>query len=124
MALVALRSAYGRIGFSDEAALVITDTQVIYSMEELKILTDGYIDNIFKVIRRSGGINPTTNIANLGLQVPLRDENKLKLSSFFLKHKTKTRRVVVQTDITLNIVRLSSELKKRKRNTQILWYLW
>ena len=43
MAGVALRSAYGRIGFSAEAALVITDAQGIDNMEELEILTDGEI---------------------------------------------------------------------------------
>ena len=64
---VALRSAYGQIVFSAEASLVITDTQVIDSMEELYILTDGDIENLFKVIRRPGGINPNTNVANLGL---------------------------------------------------------
>ena len=62
-----LRSAYGRIGFSAEAALVITDTQGIDNMEELNILTDGEIENLCKVIRRPGGIDPITNIANLGL---------------------------------------------------------
>ena len=40
MAGVALRSTYGRIGFSAEAALVITDAQGIYRMEELNILND------------------------------------------------------------------------------------
>ena len=101
MAGVALRSAYGRIGFSTEAALVITDTQVIDNMEELEILTDWEIDNLCKVIRRPGGINPITNVANLGLQVSLRVENNLKLASFFLKHKTRTGRVALPTEITL-----------------------
>ena len=66
MAGVALRSAYGRIGFSAEAALVITDTQGIDNMEELEILTDGEIENICKVIRRPGGIDPISNVANPG----------------------------------------------------------
>ena len=43
MAGVALRSAYVRIVFSAEAALVITDTQGIDCMEELEILNDGEI---------------------------------------------------------------------------------
>ena len=98
MAGVALRSAYGRIWFYSEADLVITDAQSIDSMEELKIITDGDIENMYKVIRRPGGINPITNIANLGLQVSLRAENNLKLDSFFLKHKIKTGRVAVPTN--------------------------
>ena len=65
MAVVALQSAYVRIGFSAEAALVITDTQGIYCMEDIEIITDGDIENLLKVTRRTGGINPITNVANL-----------------------------------------------------------
>ena len=66
MAGVALPIAYVRIVFSAESALVITDVQGIDSIEELDIITDGDIDNMCKVIRRPGGINPITNVANLG----------------------------------------------------------
>ena len=69
---VALGSAYVRIGFSAESALVITDSQGIDCMEKLEILTDGDIKNLCKVIRIPGGISPITNIANLGIQVSLR----------------------------------------------------
>ena len=71
---VALRIAYGRIGFSTEDDLVITDTQGIDSMEVLEILTDGDIKNLCKVIRRPSVINIINNVANLGLQVSLRDK--------------------------------------------------
>ena len=114
---VALWSAYVRIGFSAETALVITDAQGIDCMEELEIITVGEIDNMCKVVRRPGGINPITNVANLRLQVSLRVENNLKLSSFFLKHKVRTGRMAVTTNITLINVRLLRDL------TRILWYL-
>ena len=68
---VVLQSAYVRIELSTESALVITDTQGIYCMEDIEIITDGYIENLYKVIRRPVGINPITNVANLGLQVSL-----------------------------------------------------
>ena len=84
-------------------------------MEELDILTDGEIDNLCKVIRRSGGINPIINVANLGLRVSLREENNLKLASFFFKHKKITESVAVATDITLDNVRLLRELKEREK---------
>ena len=115
MAGVALRSAYVRIGFSPEAALVITDAQDIDCMEEFKILTDGDINNMCKVIRRPGGINTITNVANLGLQVSLRAENNLKLASFFPKNKIRTGRVAVATDITLDSIRLLRELKESEK---------
>ena len=41
MAVVAIQSAYVRIGFSAESALVITDAKGMYCMEELEIITDG-----------------------------------------------------------------------------------
>ena len=88
-----------RIGFSAEAVLVITNAQGIDCMEELKILTDGEIDNLCKVIRRPGGINPITNVSNLVIQVSVRSKNNLKLTSFFFKHKVRTGRLVVATDI-------------------------
>ena len=102
---------------------MITDTKVIGSIEELEILTDGDIENICKVIKKPGGINPITNVANIGLQVPLSAKNNLKLASFFLKHKTRTTRVLIPTDITLDSVRLLNISRRAKRNTQILWYL-
>ena len=109
---VELRRAYMRIVFSAEAALVITDAQGIYSMEELEILTDWEINNLYKVINRTGGINPITNIANLGIQVYLRAENNLKLVRLFLKHKVRIGLVALSTDITLDNVRLLCELKE------------
>ena len=84
-------------------------------MEELKILTDGEIKNLCKVTRRPGGINPITNVSNLGIQVSLRAENNLKLASFFLKHKVRTRRVAVATNITLDNVRLLRELRESEK---------
>ena len=60
-------------------------------------------------------INTITNVSNLGLQVSLRTENNLKLDSFFLNHKIRTRRVAVTTDITLDNVRLLRELKESER---------
>ena len=83
-------------------------------MEEIKIITDGEIENLCKVIRRPGGINHITNIAKLGLQVSLRAENNLKLASFSFKHKIRIRRVAVETNIKLDNVRLLRDLNDIK----------
>ena len=115
MAGVALQSSYLLIEFSAEASLVITDAQGIDCMEELDILTEGYIENLCKVARIPGGINPINNVSNLGIQVYLRSENNLNLSRFFLKDKVRTGMVAVATDITLDNVRLLRELKESKR---------
>ena len=68
-----------------------------------------------KFIRRYDGISPITNIANLGLQVSLRDEDNLKLSRFFINHKERIVRVVVPTDITLDIRSLLCKLNENKK---------
>ena len=70
-------------------------------------------ENMCKVIMIPGGINPITNVANLGLQVSLRAKNNLKLASFFLKHKVRTGRVAVATNKNLDNLRLLRELKER-----------
>ena len=124
MAEVALWSTYGRIGFSAESYVMITDAQGIDCTEEIDILTDGEIENLCKVIRRPVGINLITNVSNLGLQVFFRAENNLKLDRFFLKHKIRTGSVAIATDITLDNVRLLRELKKReKEHTDPLVFL-
>ena len=101
---MALQSTYRRIGFSAEAALVITDANGIDGIEVIKILTDGEITNLCKDISTPGGINPITNVANIGLQVSMKAENNLKLARFFLKHKLRTGKVEVATYITLDNV--------------------
>ena len=93
----------------------MTDSQGIGCIKELEILNDGEIKSLCKVIRRPGGINPITNVANLGIQVFLRSENNLNLANFFLKHKLRTVRVAVSNDITLDNVRLLIELKENKK---------
>ena len=45
----------------------------------------------------------------------MREENNLKLASFFFKHKKITESVAVATDITLDNVRLLRELKEREK---------
>ena len=115
MAGVALRSPYGRIDFSAEDALVITDAQGIYCMEELDILTYGEIENLWKVVRIHGGINPITNVANFGLKFSLRDENNMNIARFFLRHKIRTRRVIVAIGITLYHVRLLRDIKESEK---------
>ena len=69
---------------------------------------------------RPGGFNPITNVANLGIQVSLRAEKNLELASFFLKHKARTGRVTVATDITLDNVRLLRELKESKKEHKVI----
>ena len=103
------------IVFYAEFALVITDAQGINRTEELNIITVGEVENLCKVIRRPGGINPITNVANLGLKVSSMARKNLNLSIFFLKHKIRTGRMAVATNITLDNVRFLREKKESKK---------
>ena len=60
---------------------------------------------------RPGGIHPIANVANLIIQVSLRSKNNLKLARFLLKHKLRTGRVAVATNVTLDNVRLLRQLE-------------
>ena len=98
--------------FPAEAALVITDAQGIDCMEYLDILTAWETENLYKVIKRPGGINPITNVANLRIQVSLRAKNNLKLARLFFKNNIRNGRMAVATDITLDNVCLLREIKE------------
>ena len=107
-----------KILFCAEPVLVITDAQGIDYIEELDILSDGETRNLYKAIRRPGGINPITNVDNLRIQVSLRAKNNMKLDSFFRNHKVTNGRVAVATDLTLDNVRLLPELNKSEKGTK------
>ena len=122
----AMRTAYGRLGFSDPAATAITDDQNIDSLDELELLTEDEIESLCKALRRPGGTiaNPDAAnpgapavIPNPGINVSLRAETNLKLAGWFLKHRTRVSRPKTAALITLQRVR---ELKEYK-NQESTW---
>ena len=125
----AIRTALGRLGFSNEAANYITSDQNgqgMNSLAEFAVLTDDEVKNLCKVVRRPGGMMQNPNAAappgadaaaaaaaaaqpaqipNPGLAVTLRAENNLKLACYFLRYKERTSRAVTADMITLASVR-------------------
>ena len=125
----AIRTALGRLGFSNEAANYITSNQNgqgMNSLAEFAVLTDDEVENLCKVVRRPGGMMQNPNAAappgadaaaaaaaaaqpaqipNPGLAVTLRAENNLKLACYFLRYKERTSRAVTADMITLASVR-------------------
>ena len=125
----AIRTALGRLGFSNEAANYITSDQNgqgMNSLAEFAVLTDDEVENLCKVVRRPGGMMQNPNAAappgadaaaaaaaaaqpaqipNPGLAVTLRAENNLKLACYFLRYKERTSRAVTADMITLASVR-------------------
>ena len=124
-AVAAMRTAYGRLGFTAEAAAAITDHQDIDSCEELGFLTDVEVESLCKAVRRPGGtiVNPDAgiagqpaNIPNPDIQVSLRAENNLKLAAWLVRHKIRTSRDIAPADITLQAVRAIKELRQAEEN--------
>lgn len=123
--LPALRTALTRIGFTNDAAVFITDAQGLGELAEFQILTDSEVENLCKVTRRPGGTIPNPNVANAGqpgeipnpgIPVSLRAENNLKLMCYFLRHKERTSRAVTAADVTLANVRTLREHHDWEKN--------
>lgn len=117
----ALRAAFTRLGFSEDAREDIIDVQGIDSLAELKILTDSEVENLCKVVRRPGGAAQAAAAGaaqgaaagpNLGHQVSLRAENNLKLATYYLRHRDRISRATTAADITLPNVRALRELRQ------------
>ena len=105
---VAMRAAYVRLGFTQEAALLITDDQGLIELEEIRLMTDPEVVNLCKVLRRPGGTMMVPNAAGVNVQVPnpgnkvsLLAENNLKMACLYLSHRACVSLAVVPVDITL-----------------------
>ena len=107
---IAIRAALARLGFSDQAAMSIQVDQGLSTLEEFELLSDSDISDLCKVVRRPGGTVaavgvPGGQVANPGIAVSLRAETNLKLACYFLRCRTRTSRLTVPADITLENVR-------------------
>lgn len=114
----ALRTALGRLGFSDPCCAFIVDIQGMDSLEEFAFLLDSDVENLCRVCRKPGGTlaAPTPTDANrtiphAGFNVSWKAEANLKLACYFLRYKANTSTNVVCADITLNNVRALREHK-------------
>ena len=88
MALNSLHTALGHLGFTNAAAVFITDQQGLDSLDEFHPLTDDEVENLIKVTHHPGGTipNPAPVVAgapalpliqNPGIPVSLHAENNL-----------------------------------------------
>ena len=95
MALNALRTALGCLGFTNAAAMFITDHQGLDSLDEFHPLTDDEVENVIKVTHHPGGTipNPAPVVAgapalppipNPRIPVSLCAENSLQLMCYLL----------------------------------------
>ena len=113
---IAIRAALARLGFSDEAATSIQVDQGLSTLDEFELLSDSDVSDLCKVVRRPGGTvaavgAPGGQVANPGISVSMRAETNLKLACYFLRYGTRTSRVTVPADITLDNVRALKEYR-------------
>ena len=121
MALNALRTALGRIGFSVDARNEITDAQGLDELEKFSYLTDTEVENLCKTIRRPGGTvdNPDAEgagqpavIPDHGIRISLIAVSQLKLMCYYLRFKQRTSRPLTAQEITVENVQRYREHKE------------
>jgi len=115
----AMHQAYIHLGFTQVAAMLITDAQGIASIAELCILKDDEVENLCKVICHPGGMIPNPQVGvvgqppmipNPGIPVSLHVENNLKLAAYWLHHCLHISCMATPADITLDGICLVREL--------------
>ena len=120
-----LRNCYTRLGFTQANDVSTVDDQGIDSAAELRFLKDGDIEALCKVVKKPGGIvtNPDAantgqpaRIPNPGNSVSLRAKNKMKLTSYFLRHQARISRSINVAHISQARVQLIRELKESEHN--------
>ena len=113
-AIASMRTALGRLGFSDESARVMTDGQGLIDCLELGRMRDTDVTSLCKVLRSPGGTvaNDVAAIAaggnavvrNPGTQVTNRAEANLKLACYFIRHGMRVGTPVVPDHLLLAAV--------------------
>jgi len=134
--VIALRAAFGRLGFTNAAALRLTNDQQMDSLDEISLLQDEEVHNLCDVIRKPGGMieNPNavdgdgnvipgqpipgqpTKVQDHGTQVSLRAETNLKSACYYLRHLKRTSRTPTAAGITLPVFRRLNVLRAHEED--------
>ena len=93
-----------RMGFTADAANLITGDQGIDSVDELRTLDDDAASNLFRVLRRPGRVT-AAGAADPGTKISARAEENLKLAIYYFKHQDRVSRNVNILSIALVNVR-------------------
>ena len=120
--VAALRQAYVRLGFTNNAAHAITDDQQIDTITELGLLQDADIETLCKVVRRPGGTipNPVADEPQLvpdpGVPISMRAEGNLKLAAYWVRHQGRISREPMPVNVTLDSVRKLRDLRLMEKD--------
>ena len=114
-ASIQLRNALQGLGFSQDAATYIVNTQGYDTPEDFALLTDDEAGNVCKITRRPGG-TVNNHEPNPGISVSMKAENNLKLMCYYFRYKQRTSRALVVNQATVANVRKYISLAKNEKN--------
>ena len=83
----AIGTIFECIGFSNEAAGLITGDQGIDSLDEIKTLDDDKAANLCKILRRPGDTTCAEGGSDPGVKVSARAKDNSKLVIYYVKHQ-------------------------------------
>ena len=112
----AIRTMLQRVGFSNEAAVLITGDQGIDSLDEIRTLDDAKSSNLCKILRRPGGTTGAAGAADPGVKVSARAEDNLKLVIYYVKHQDRVSRTTDIARITLVAIRRLVKQQETEKN--------
>jgi hypothetical protein len=109
-----IRTALGRLGFSNDCADFIVTNQGMDTLDEFRIMDETEIESLCRVCRKPGGTTQVNDVRvnHPGHNVPMKAENNLKLMAFYLKFQHNTSTTVTPADITVENVRGLHALKQ------------
>jgi len=110
MAAAAMRTAFGRIGLSNNAAMAITNEQGVDSCDVLKTLTEGEIEEMCKQVRKNGGANGG------GVPISAIAQSNLKYAAFLGKHNEKISRGYLPLTIDAASILVIKEYYETEKN--------
>ena len=99
---VMLRAMLQNIGFQQDAATYIVDTQGFDNAQDYADMTNSDIENICKITRRPGGQNAANNGPNNGISVSMKAEKNLKMVAFYYRYQIRTSRPLIINNATPN----------------------
>eukprot|EP00957_Ditylum_brightwellii_P039914 3021918-Ditylum_brightwellii.AAC.1 len=106
--------------FQDSASKSIVD-QGFVLLKELKKLGGTDVENLCKVIRKTGGtkssVSSSRSTADHESSVPILAENNLKLTCYFVRHKMeRVSRTFTQGGVTMELALSIKKLKKQEED--------
>ena len=119
----AMRTMFGRLGFSGQGPVMLTVDQGIDNIDELKDLDDDEVETLLKLLRRPGGTVVNPNAANPGqpahitapgISVSMRAATHLKLAVYYCRHMGRTSRPLRTVDITCPNIKALKALREEE----------